>query len=865
MISQWLTALQQAGLLLSDPQQGGVSEAQSLLHDEDLADALWLAAHMGVEALPPAGPEAAAADSPSVTTLAGDSRELPAPAVAVYLPNPAERADPNPADAYPDQGLPLQVQAAPALPNPRQIERSFRPLRRRVASRTQTVLDELATVDRIAEHDLWVPVLKAAPERWFDLELVIEASPFSFIWASTLTEFRQLLERQGAFGTVRTWWVTEAAGQPALTATSPHSADPATTPARSPRELVAATGRRLVLYVSDCRSALWQRGTIHPWLGLWGEHGPAAIVQLLPERLWAETELDVGDKVQVSALTPGLPNPQLYSLPPAPLADHTLTIPVVTLTAGALKQWALVVAGAGGQRLPARRFDLDWVLAPERQADPAVIIPQSPAATVELFVANASPIAQTLARIMAALPVSLPVVHLIQKHLLPEATPVHVAEVYSSGLMIALPTPPSATQPTYDFAPGVRDQLVDATPIDATLNVLDVLSKAIANSLGFKVNSFTALLSPQVSWGDQTKAALLPFAQVATRVLHRLGGDYAALARQVEQDAAQYPGWITPVDDPSTPDPAINTLTFKTARFVDNQPEAPAPDPNLLEPFDITVATLVQAKRQWVVQRQPQQAYRYIEPLTPDLPLEMVAIPGGTFLMGSPKGEPERYDDESPQHEVTVEPFFIGRYPITQAQWRFVAGLPQVQQALAPDPSNFKGDNHPVESVSWYDAVEFCARLSAHTGRAYRLPTEAEWEYACRAGTTTPFHFGEMITTDVANYDGNYTYNNGPKGEYREATTPVDQLAYANAWGLSDMHGNVWEWCQDHWHENYEGAPPDGRAWLSEDEDARRVLRGGSWILNPRYCRSAYRNVNYPREANGDFGFRVVSFAPRTL
>ena len=233
--------------------------------------------------------------------------------------------------------------------------------------------------------------------------------------------------------------------------------------------------------------------------------------------------------------------------------------------------------------------------------------------------------------------------------------------------------------------------------------------------------------------------------------------------------------------------------------------------------------------------------------------------------MGSPDDEPERSNDESPQHPVTVSPFFMGKYPVTQAQWRLVAAMPQVERELDPDPSHFKGDNRPVERVSWYDAMEFCARLSAHTGREYRLPSEAEWEYACRAGTTTPFHFGEMITTEVANYDGNYIYNGGPKGDNRGETTPVGHFGIANAWGLSDMHGNVWEWCLDHWHNNYGKAPTDGSAWLSEDEGSRRVLRGGSWLFIPRNCRSAYRLNNNPRYGNSFNGFRLVSVAPRTL
>jgi formylglycine-generating enzyme required for sulfatase activity len=240
-------------------------------------------------------------------------------------------------------------------------------------------------------------------------------------------------------------------------------------------------------------------------------------------------------------------------------------------------------------------------------------------------------------------------------------------------------------------------------------------------------------------------------------------------------------------------------------------------------------------------------------------------IPAGTFTMGSPEDELERFDSEGPQHEVSVPTFLMGRYPVTQAQWRVVAELPQVNRELEPDPSNSKGDNRPVEQVSWYDAVEFCDRLAQHTQRPYRLPTEAEWEYACRAGTKTPFYFGKTLTTEVANYDGNYTYADGPKGEYRKETTPVDHFGIANAFGLSDMHGNIWEWCEDHWHGNYEGAPTDGSAWMTDNNEARRINRGGSWNSFPRNCRSAGRDDFAPDGINYSLGVRVVCSAPRTL
>ena len=260
---------------------------------------------------------------------------------------------------------------------------------------------------------------------------------------------------------------------------------------------------------------------------------------------------------------------------------------------------------------------------------------------------------------------------------------------------------------------------------------------------------------------------------------------------------------------------------------------------------------------QWVVKKSRAQGRRFSEMLSEDLTLEMIAIPGASFLMGSPVIEPQRHPSESPQHEVTVPDFLMGRYPITQAQWQCVVKLPQINRELNLYPSRFKGNNLPVERVSWYEAVEFCDRLSNYTDRLYRLPTEAEWEYACRAGTTTPFYFGSMILTEVANYNGNYVYDSGQKGEYRETTTSPNQLDIANAFGLSDMHGNVWEWCHDHWHESYRDAPTDSTAWLTDDEEARRVLRGGSWDFNPGFCRSAFRTHFLPAAADLCFGFRV--------
>jgi formylglycine-generating enzyme required for sulfatase activity len=263
--------------------------------------------------------------------------------------------------------------------------------------------------------------------------------------------------------------------------------------------------------------------------------------------------------------------------------------------------------------------------------------------------------------------------------------------------------------------------------------------------------------------------------------------------------------------------------------------------------------------------RQRKTARYFIENLPNNIPLEMVEIPAGKFMMGASDHEQDLDSviNALPQHEVTLQTFCIGKYPITQEQWRVVAGIPQINQELKPDPSRFKGDKRPVEQVLWLDAMEFCRRLSKHTKREYRLPSEAEWEYACRAGTTTPFHFGETITSDYVNYNGNYPYDDAPKGEYRGETIDVGSLKAANTFGLYNMHGNVWEWCADDWHDSYKGSPQDGSVWINdnknyEDPETEKLLRGGSWGSYAHHCRSAYRSFSSARSQNDGIGFRVV-------
>ncbi len=289
---------------------------------------------------------------------------------------------------------------------------------------------------------------------------------------------------------------------------------------------------------------------------------------------------------------------------------------------------------------------------------------------------------------------------------------------------------------------------------------------------------------------------------------------------------------------PSTKEPAIAT----------SQPVSPPPQPTLpeLQSFEFNVVKVDETGK--LIKRWRRKADIFIQNLSGEINLEMVSIPGGSFIMGSSRNEGDT--DERPQHIVTLKPFFMGKYPITQAQWKAGASLPQVNRSINPNPSKFKGAILPVENVSWYEVEEFCARVREKTGREYRLPSEAEWEYACRSGTSTPFNFGKSINTELVNCNIDSDRPIQPK--------PVGSSGLANDFGLYDMHGQVWEWCADPWHKNYDSAPTDGSVWQSGGDIHRRVLRGGSWSFSPYSCRSASRSWNEPEGGLRMCGFRLV-------
>jgi formylglycine-generating enzyme required for sulfatase activity len=765
--------------------------------------------------------------------------------------------------------LPLAITSVDEVTQPNQISQTeISKLPQRESDQNLDASDDSTventqenTAQQIAENDVWIPVLKPARERWLDLVIVVEENRATVVWEETINEFRKLMERHGAFRNVYTWNLCTNDGKPQFF----HQQRKATKKqrSRSPKELLEPNGRRLILLISDCISSLWWEGEIHNLLELWSKQVSVTILQLLPEQLWERTVLDLGISVSLSAIEPGLLNSKL-TIHDFPFwleekSNQALKLPIVILESESLEYWAKVIAGTGNIDTVGILFMPNWQdLKPTDKLSSSQTT-KDPKLLVNKFYNSASPLARRLANLMSSAPVSIPVIHLIQEKMLPPPRkPIILAEIFMSGLLepklISKENQPEKWQ--YDFVEGVREVLWRSVRLTEIEAMFKAVSEYICQKAGISIRSFPALLFPNSGLDEKTKAEIFPFAEINQQVLRQLGGDYARLAEQLNPVGVIH----------ELPLPEIKTFEFESAIITEDETSIN------LEPFNFTFAKIEFKKPGWFrqktelnINKQKNQAQQFIEDLGNGIQLEMVAIPGGSFMMGSPKNERGRRETESPQHQVTVPPFLLGKYPVTQAQWQAVAALPQLNQELKPNPSRFKGANRPVERVSWHDAVEFCNRLSNHTQRPYRLPSEAEWEYACRAGTTTPFHFGETITTDLANYNGNYTYGDGVEGIRKGETTEVGSFKIANEFGLYDMHGNVWEWCQDDWHANYTNAPNDGNAWTIQSGNLK-LLRGGAWGNIPGNCRSAYRNDDNLDLNSSGLGFRVVcSGAARTL
>ncbi|MEB3189176.1 MAG: formylglycine-generating enzyme family protein [Snowella sp.] len=888
--------------------------------------------------------------STGTTGTGNQSKEPQKQPVKAALVTKQQRATSAEGGRMDGKSTPVKVRNAPALREPLTLVRALRPLIRQIATDRNAGLDEAATAQKIADEGIWLPVTRPQMEPWLDLALVVDESPSMVIWRRTVWELVRLVKNYGAFRDVRVWGLISAeqlakatrAAEVEGSDTDSESSIAVKIPQqmfirpdfggavtekslRRPEILIDLNQRRLILVLSDCVSSFWQTGLVLPALQTWEKAGPLALMQMLPEWMWPRTVLRFAEKIDLYGLEPATTNQQLIevrdrfsdALEPE-LKRQNIRVPVLTLEVAKVSVWSEMVGGKGSTPAPGVIFNstvqrLLLAMEQQRQFKPPTAL--SPQQQVQRFKVASTLKGRRLAGLLAAAPViNLQIIRLIQETLVRESEPVHVAEVLLGGLMSPVMPHSMGVNPDemeYKFKnPEIRVLLLEGTPGDDATEILMKVSAYVNRNLN--CNTLDEFVAELQQWLERESAEdadeVKPFAVVTVEVLKRRGRLSKVQQRLVKTVEERYPKPPGPSGDPG--EQFWQLETYEAITLESWEPRE----------YQFQVGRIIQRETgEWGVEREEASAPGIVQFLKDDLELELVEIPAGQFVMGAPEEEKDSPKNERPQQLITIpKPFHMGCYPITQAQWREVASWGQVDRELEPEPARFTKDyeqegdrwQRPVEKISWYDAMEFCARLSQKTGFTYRLPSEAEWEYACRAVTKewlteisqqagggdqelwqkwigggnddlNPseqeriiqiwnqyccqlFYFGKTLTAEVANYDASYTYNNGPQGIGRKQTTPVGHFKVTNQFGLHDMHGNVWEWCLDEYHGSLEGIPKDGKPFRGEQENGSiYILRGGSWLNLPRLCRSAFRSNYDPDLRDSDVGLRVVCERPR--
>ncbi|HYX16888.1 MAG TPA: SAV_2336 N-terminal domain-related protein [Nostoc sp.] len=517
------------------------------LTDTEIADILWLAVQMRRS-------DCSSVSEPGQQTPVSTSKiasilpQLPleenlnssksinkTEASANVYPQSSQDSDRN------SSGIPIKVPAAQALRNQLEIGRALRPLKRRVPSKREFVLDEAATAERIAKEKLLLPVMRPAPERWLELALIIDESASMMLWKQPIKELKQLLERLGAFRDVRTWGLfTDKDGKVWLRPRS--STGLSQKRLHNPRELIDPNGRRLFVIVSDCVSLAWHNGVITKVLAAWACSCPVAIIQVLPQWLWERSALGVAESILLRSSSPGVPNQQLV-MTALDLLDESdicskLKLPVVTLESESLKTWARMVAGWGYVQTKGFLLATHSEMDVNSELTENFRVELSANQRLQRFRLTASPVARKLAGLLAPAPISLPIVRLIQQTMLPQSTQIHVAEVFLGGILKPLSPVDEGVEADnvqFDFINGVRDLLLDGVPLTESTEVLRKVSEYITQKVGLSIDEFAAMLMNPGLVDNSSRVLARPFAQITAKVLRRLGGNYGELAEQIEQ------------------------------------------------------------------------------------------------------------------------------------------------------------------------------------------------------------------------------------------------------------------------------------------------------------------------------------------
>jgi hypothetical protein len=518
--------------------------------------------------------------------------------------------------ALPPNYKPIPVPDAPAISQALLLARALRPLARQISVGLPTILDEVKTVDRIAETGVWLPVLKPESELWLDVALVFDTSPSMCLWQRLGTDVHRLLSRYGEFRDVRIWRLRHASGKVDLTDRNGVLC--------KPKELLVGDRRRLVVIVSDCVAPAWHNGNMRELIATWSVKLPTVVFHVFPERLWTRTALARSVTVEFQGRQPGLPNNNLKPSArsvwdrkrlQASLAQSNVQLPVVSLENDALSSWAKVVAGDRRSRV----LGIAWDAAPVKQA-PTQISSQSTSTfkdRVDSFLLTASPISLDLAGRLASAPViTLPIVRIIKEAMRPPASAVHIAEIFMSGLLKVsgsqVPTFENAERIAYELVNDeVRDRLRAGFLVKDALGVFDEVSKYIAQGLGKSVNEFWALLRPPAMGTSSEETEFLnAFASVSSKILRGLGKEFEAISNSLAPPSIEGADAIA-----ETEDFPLEDLEYEVAKLINFPPlqtceYESATITAILDRFDFETAKiewekrLLGLRREWVIHRQ---------------------------------------------------------------------------------------------------------------------------------------------------------------------------------------------------------------------------------------------------------------------
>ncbi|MBM5817581.1 MAG: formylglycine-generating enzyme family protein [Cyanobacteria bacterium K_Offshore_surface_m2_239] len=824
-------------------------------------------------------------------------REAPAPAEAALLPDQV-----LPTDDDLRAVLPLRLQDARLLADSRPLQSALQPLAvlepLPLDDHPRRVLDETATVESWARtRRLW-PRYTLPREPRLSLLLVVDGGLSMQVWQRLAEELRISLSQSAVFRDVRSL---------------PLNPDDPRWPANLRCALGGAAAEQVVVVLTDCSgNHWWQGGEVQKLLAWLGRRGPVALLQVLPDWMWRRTALGIGSIVAVRNREPLAPNRsyQRFALrrgePAPPRGDDHLVVPLLTLEPDSLAGWCALVRGRGNRSHTAACLPAVWPrveITPARAADDETEREWA-RRRLRFFFQHCSGPGEHLLRVTAAAPVlTLPVMRLLRQAMVPEGGPLAMAELLLSGLLKRLDHNDKSSSSRrqrqreenriqFVLAPGVGPALRDTLTVPQTAEVVQRVSRLIEHRWDQcpDLPPFQAFLLDPASVAKSThQSSLAAFATVTAEIIERLPGlEYQRLAHRLRQGAAgkppdPFPAEAFDFEELVVPSAVLLQLpgeqlddAFDTALWVEqplewcSYPVARLEGGRLVEP-------LPQSRNQYFLEPlwQPDPNESAEPPSSQAPPLTLLHIPAGRFQMGSPPKEEGRYDDEGPQHEVELLEFFLAQTPITQVQWRAVA-LWQRQEhedaelwpeTLDPDPvkkledgEGFLGDQRPVVNVSWNDAMAFCQRLRLRTGKNYTLPSEAQWEYACRAGTTTPFNFGNESSVILASSVHEINADSSKEPLAHVLSTRDVACFPANAWGLHDMHDNIREWCLDHWQQRYANVPIDGSPYIDRtaSKEKSRLLRGGSWSDPAIRWRSAFRDYDRPTIHNSMTGFRIL-------